>query len=103
MRLRSQKVLSASWLFSSVAIVVLKDFTNAYKLLGVGRLTSVSIKIIFHSSGKPGHFFISTQMRIYLFHMAISSNFKLFNVIIMKKETYNFSVEVHELRTALLL
>lgn len=100
--LRSQKVLSASWLFSSVAIVVLKDFTNAYKLLGVGRLMSVSIKIIFRSSGKPGHFFITTQMRIYQFCMAISSNCNLFNIIIIKKGT-NFSVEVHELRTALLL
>lgn len=76
--LGSQKVLSASWLFPSMAIVVLKDFTKVSKLLGVGRLVSVSIKIPSPSSVKPAHFllFTASQMRICLFLMAISSDFE---------------------------
>lgn len=50
--------------FPTVATVVLKDFTNVHKLLGVGRLVSVSITILFHSSISPAYFFlfIVTQM-----------------------------------------
>lgn len=91
--LGSQKVLSASWLFPSMAIVVLKDFTKVSKLLGVGRLVPVSIKIPSPSSVKPAHFlfFTASQMRIYLFLMAISSDFEfvqffLFLMLVLKRK-----------------
>lgn len=43
--------------FPTVATAVLKDFTNVHKLLGVGRLMSVNITILFHSSISPAAFF----------------------------------------------
>lgn len=83
--LRSQKVLSASWLFPSMAIVVLKDFTKVSKLLGVRRIVSVNIKIPSSSSGKPAHFLIFTasQMIIYLCFVALSSISRGFFVFLL--------------------
>lgn len=96
--LRSRKVLSASCLFPSMAIVVLKDFMKVSKLLGVKRIVSISIKIPSPSSMKPTHFliFIASQMRIYQCLMVISLDFKwaffgfVFDVNI-KKKGINFS------------